>query len=380
MTEIHGTYDPKFEAVCDAFARNFEEQLDVGASVAVSVEGETVVDLWAGHADEARSRPWERDTIVNVYSTTKTMTALSALVLADRVEIDLHAPVATYWPEFAQNGKEAIEVRHLMGHTAGLSGWDEPLAVHDLYDWDRVTSLLAAQAPWWEPGSASGYHSISQGYLVGEVVRRVSGKSLGTFFREEIAEPLGADFHIGLDASEDHRVGELVPPATLPGDMATGDETSVSARTLTNPPMTALEPRTAGWRRAEIPAAGGIGNARSVVRAQSVLANRGELDGVRLLSEAGCDAVFEEQAIGTDLVMGRPIRFGIGYGLNHPDEPVGPNPRTCHWGGWGGSKITLDLDARVCFAYVPNRMDSTTMGDLRSNRINRAVFGSLGLI
>lgn len=380
MTEIHGDYDPRFDAVCDAFARSFQEELDVGASVAVSVEGETVVDLWAGHADEARSRPWERDTIVNVYSTTKTMTSLSALVLADRGDIDFHAPVARYWPEFAQNGKEAIEVRHLMAHTSGLSGWDEPLTAEDLYDWDRVTSLLAAQAPWWEPGSASGYHALTQGYLVGEVVRRVTGKSLGTFFREEIAEPLAADFHIGLDANEDRRVGELIPPATLLGDPEAASADPVSARTLGNPALTALEPRTAAWRRAEIPAAGGIGNARSVVRAQSVLANRGELDGVRLLSEAGCDVVFEEQSLGVDRVLGMPTRFGIGYGLNHPDAPIGPNPRTCGWGGWGGSSITLDLDARLCFAYVPNRMDTTEVGAQRSARINRAVFGSLGLI
>ncbi|MDA0365193.1 MAG: serine hydrolase, partial [Chloroflexi bacterium] len=155
-------------------------------------------DLWSGFADEARTRPWERDTIINVYSTTKTMTALCALMLADRGELDLHAPVARYWPEFAQNGKGAIEVRHLLSHSSGLSGWEQPLTVHDLYDWEKATTLLAAQAPWWEPGTASGYHSLTQGYLVGEVIRRVSGRSPGTFFREEVAEPLGADFHIGL--------------------------------------------------------------------------------------------------------------------------------------------------------------------------------------
>jgi CubicO group peptidase (beta-lactamase class C family) len=307
------------------------------------------------------------------------MTALSALLLADRGELDLHAPVARYWPEFAQNGKATIEVRHLMSHSSGLSGWDQPITAEDLYDWDKVTSLLAAQAPWWEPGTASGYHSISQGYLVGEVVRRVSGKSLGAFFRDEIATPLGADFHIGLPPSEDPRVADLQPPDDLAADAAP-DDGSVAARTLRNPRLTALEPRTPAWRRAEIPAAGGIGNARSVARVQSLLACGGELDGRRLLSAAGCAAVFEQQTNGIDLVLGLPVIFGMGYGLNGPERLLSPNPRTCYWGGWGGSVVIVDLDARLCFSYVPNRMVSTTTGDMRSYTINRAVYSSLGLI
>jgi len=307
------------------------------------------------------------------------MTALSALLLADRGELDFHAPVARYWPEFAQNGKAAIEVRHLMSHSSGLSGWDQPITADDLYDWDRVTSLLAAQAPWWEPGTASGYHAVSQGYLVGEVVRRVSGQSLGAFFRDELATPLGADFHIGLPPSEDTRVADLQPPEELAADAAPDDGT-VAARTLRNPRLTALEPRTSQWRRAEIPAAGGIGNARSVARVQSLLACGGELDGRRLLSEAGCAAVFDEQTNGTDLVLGLPVIFGMGYGLNGPERLLSPNPRTCYWGGWGGSVVIVDLDARLCFSYVPNRMVSTTTGDMRSYSINRAVYASLGLI
>ena len=379
QTDVHGTCDPRFEAVRDAFAANFTSGEDLGASVSVVLEGQPVVDLWAGYADGDRTRPWERDTIVNVYSTTKTMTALSAVLLADRGELDFHAPVARYWPEFAQNGKAAIEVRHLMSHSSGLSGWDQPITADDLYDWDRVTSLLAAQAPWWEPGTASGYHAVSQGYLVGEVVRRVSGQSLGAFFRDELATPLGADFHIGLPPSEDTRVADLQPPEELAADTAPDDGT-VAARTLRNPRLTALEPRTSQWRRAEIPAAGGIGNARSVARVQSLLACGGELDGRRLLSEAGCAAVFDEQTNGTDLVLGLPVIFGMGYGLNGPERLLSPNPRTCYWGGWGGSVVIVDLDARLCFSYVPNRMVSTTTGDMRSYSINRAVYASLGLI
>src|SRR5579885_3325573 len=181
MTELSGVCDERFKPVREAMAANFEKGLDVGASVAVTLNGELIVDLWGGYADEARSTVGQRDTITNVWSTTKTVTALCALILADRGAIDLHTPVAKYWPEFAANGKERIEVRHLLGHTSGLSGWQEPITAETLYDWGKATALLAAQAPWWEPGTASGYHGITQGYLVGEVVRRVSGYSLGQF-------------------------------------------------------------------------------------------------------------------------------------------------------------------------------------------------------
>jgi CubicO group peptidase (beta-lactamase class C family) len=213
MADINGTCDPRFDSVKAAFAQNFDQGLDVGASVAVVLEGELVVDLWGGYVDEAKTTPWERDTIINVWSTTKTMTALCALILADRGELDLYGKVTRYWPEFAAAGKEDVEVRHLMAHTAGLSGWQEPVAPEDLYDWEKCTSLLAAQAPWWEPGTASGYHAITQGYLVGEVVRRVAGESVGTFFAKEVAGPLGADFHIGTPAECDDRIALVIPAA-----------------------------------------------------------------------------------------------------------------------------------------------------------------------
>ncbi|MGH9058733.1 MAG: serine hydrolase domain-containing protein, partial [Acidimicrobiales bacterium] len=192
---VHGTCQPRFAGVREVLATSLATGVDVGASVAVSLGGELVVDIWGGLADPSTGAPWERDTITNVWSTTKTMTALSALIVADRGELDFHAPVARYWPEFAAAGKADIEVRHLMSHSAGLSGWAEPLQTEDLYDWDKVTSLLAAQEPWWAPGTASGYHAVTQGYLVGEVVRRITGQSLGTFFAREVAGPLGADFH-----------------------------------------------------------------------------------------------------------------------------------------------------------------------------------------
>ena len=197
MTEIHGTCTPEFEAVRTAFAANFDAGNELGASACVTHHGETVVDIWAGDRD-LEGNPWERDTIVNVWSTTKTMAATTLLLLADRGELDLDAPIAALWPEFAANGKEAITMAQVMGHTAGLPGFDPAIAAADLYDHDLCAANLAAQAPWWEPGTMSGYHLISQGYLEAEVVRRITGRTLGEVFRTEIAEPLGAAFYLGL--------------------------------------------------------------------------------------------------------------------------------------------------------------------------------------
>ena len=374
--DVQGTCEPAFEGVRAALAANLDAGKDVGASAAVTVDGRLVADVWGGHQDPERTTPWLEDTIVNVWSTTKTMAALSLLVLADRGELDVDAPVATYWPEFKANGKEEIAVRHLMSHTAGLSGWQEPMTGRDLYDWEKCTSLLAAQAPWWQPGTASGYHAVTQGYLEGEVLRRITGQTLGTFFRTEIAEPLGADFHIGLAPEHDARVARVIPPPSLAEQMAGADPDSVAFRTMSNPPLSAEQSWEAAWRRAEIPAAGGIGNARSVATAQAVLACGGEVNGTRLLSESTCELVFREQCNGTDLVLGVPLRHGIGYGLTGELLPL-PNPRTCFWGGWGGSLIIVDLDARMTVSFVMNRMGEGTTGDDRGASIVLAAYMGL---
>ena len=375
MAEIHGTCDERFVAVRDAMSNSLEKGADVGASVAVTVDGELVVDVWGGHLGDADATPWERDTITNVWSTTKTMTALCALMLADAGQIDLHGPVARYWPEFAANGKADVEVRHLLGHTSGLSGWQEPMTFEDLYDWDRATSALAAQAPWWEPGTASGYHAITQGFLVGEVIRRVTGQTVGQFFRTEVAEPLGLDFHIGLAPSEFGRVANVIPPPPLPIEGI--DPASIMVRTFANPLMVADIAWTDDWRTAEIPAANGHGNARSVALGQAVVACGGELQGRRLLSPAGCRAIFEEQANGVDLVLGVPLRFGIGYGLSTPDAPMSPNEHASYWGGWGGSVIVVDQDARMTVAYMMNRMEAGVVGDERGMGVVNAAYGAL---
>jgi CubicO group peptidase (beta-lactamase class C family) len=365
VAEIKGELEDRFSAVADALARNLDRGLDVGASVAVMVDGEPVVDIWGGYKDAERTEEWERDTIVNVFSTTKTMVALCALILADRGELDFHAPVARYWPEFAQAGKERIEVRWLLGHTSGLAGWEETVALEELADWERCTSLLAAQEPWWEPGTQSGYHAVTQGYLVGEVIRRITGVSVGRFFRETVAEPLGADFHIGLPPEADQRVTPLLPHP--PGDLAAAGFPEMGVKTLTNPPITGEVTAQEWWRRAEIPAANGQGNARSVAAIQSIVSCGGEARGARLISEEGLQAIFEEQSDGRDLVLNVPLRFGMGYGLASQTIPMGP--RGCAWGGYGGSLVLNDLDARVTVAYVMNRMEAGLVGDPRGASI-----------
>ena len=341
MAGIQGSYDELFAAVPSALA-GFLDDGDVGASVAVFVDGEPVVDVWGGFTDTDRTIPWQRNTITNVWSVTKTMTALCALVLADRGDLDLAAPVGRYWPEFATAGKERMLVRHVLSHTAGLPDWDGP--IEDLYEWPSATARLAAQAPQWEPGSTAGYHSLTQGFLVGEVVRRITGRSLGGFFAEEVAGPLGADFHIGLPAEHDHRVALSVPPSSRDEDYAA----SVPGRSAAA--ATAVRVRdgnSVAWRRAQIPAASGFGNARSVALVQSVMACGGVMRGVRLLSQAGCDRAQEEQFGGEDRVLGMPVRYGLGYGLFGS---------SFGWGGWGGSLVMIDPQVRMAVAYVTSQM------------------------
>ncbi len=375
MADIHGTCEPRFDAVRSTLSDQIDSGADVGASVAVFLHGEPVVDIWGGWADAEKTKPWQQDTITNVWSTTKTMTFLCTLILHDRGELDYNAPVATYWPEFAANGKDSVLVRHVMGHTAGLSGWEEPLALEELANWELCTQRLAAQKPWWEPGTASGYHAVTQGYLIGEIVRRVTGESIGQWFAREVAKPLDADFHIGLPESEDRRVSNVIPPPPIDLAALGAEVSEITLKTFTNPPLDATAAHHAWWRRAEIPAANGQGNARSVAAVQSIVAGKGAAGGVRLLSPEGIAPIFDEQANGVDKVLGVQLRLGMGYGLsNPPDMPIGP--RACYWGGYGGSVIVMDTDAELTICYVMNRMDSGLVGDVRGmNLIFAAVMG-----
>jgi len=355
---VEGCCTPLFEPLRQLFRELIESGQDLGASLAVTVDGEFALDLWGGWADEARTRRWQRDTITNVFSTTKTMIALTALVLVERGQLDFDVPVARYWPEFAAAGKAGVLVRHILSHTSGLSGWDQPLSLEDLYDWDRCTALLAAQKPWWTPGTASGYHPQTIGFLVGEVVRRITGRRFGRFFAEEIAGPLGADFHIGLARSEFARVSNVVPwPVT--NDVTGGaDASSVSYKTNSNAGLKDLrDVWSDAWRQADLPAANGHGNARSVARLQTVVANGGAVGGLRLLSPRTIARIFEVQADGRDLVIGAPMKMGIGYGLPQRETlPFIPDRRICLWGGAGGSMVIIDVDRRMTLAYIMNKM------------------------
>jgi CubicO group peptidase (beta-lactamase class C family) len=471
--------------------------MEVGASFAVNIDGEYVIDIWGGYKDQERTQPWEKDTICNVYSTTKVPTVLCTMMCVDRGLLDLDEKVAKYWPEFAQNGKENILVRHLLSHSSGLSGIEEVIPSKAWYDWDKITSLLAAQKPWWKPGTKSGYHSATHGFLLGELVKRVSGKSLGTFFKEEVADRLKIDFHIGLAEEHVPRVTKLIPDIPIINDMFLlmkavfeignkseivkkeiktlvkkvmldfGDEDQFSiiissgiikfekgkiknpdcsfitskdrARTMnwifsrvTDEPeyiskylkmegepedldqikklfeIIALEARKLpsvgikmglngrlrdysgdrAWQAAELPASNGHGNARSVAKIASIIACEGELDGLRLISQVTLEKILEEQIYGRDLVLAYSMRWGLGVGLPTKNRPR-PNPRSCFWGGMGGSSIQMDLDAHIGIGYVMNQMMTPTIqerienkyhSDTRGNRLITAVLESIGLI
>ncbi|AWE48767.1 serine hydrolase domain-containing protein [Streptomyces nigra] len=381
---VHGHCDPRFAAVRTAFEANFRERGELGAAVAVTVGGETVVDLWGGWADEARSRPWERDTLVNVWSTTKGPTALCAHILADRGLLDLDAPVADHWPEFAAAGKEGVLVRHLLAHRAGLPGLREPHSLEQLYDWEATTGRLAATEPWWTPGTASGYHALTYGFLVGEVVRRVSGLLPGAFLEREVTGPLGVDFTIGLPEKESGRAAELVQPPAGPegeGPAAPAALPPVALAALANPAVGAEQAGTAAWRAAEIPAANGHGTARAVAALYGILAGGGSYGGLRFLSPEAAERVREGQGSCRDLVLGAGLghdtEIGLGLWLSGADGSYGPNPRAFGHDGFGGSCGLADPEAGVSMGYVMNRMGPHIADDPRKMTLVDAVYASL---
>ncbi|EME19908.1 serine hydrolase domain-containing protein [Rhodococcus triatomae] len=378
MVEIHGTCDTRFEELRESLRRNVESGEDLGASIAVTIDGVPVVDIWGGWADTDRTTAWERDTITNVWSCSKTVTALAVLVLIDRGRIDPYALVSKYWPEFAANGKDTVEVRQLLSHTSGVSGWQDPITQEELYDLPLACARLAAQAPWWTPGTASGYQAINHGHLLGELVRRVDGRGLQQFVADEIAGPLGADFRFGVDRADYGRVANVVPPPPLPIDLASLDPDSVLVKTFGNPPVDATVSWTDGWRGATIGAANGHSNARALARIQSAIACGGTVDGVTLLSPDTVALIFEKQSDGVDNVLGVPVRFGMGFGLPTPESvPYVPEGRICFWGGWGGSQIVVDTDRRATISYTMNRMGAGLLGSERSAEYVAAAFAAL---
>lgn len=378
-TGIAGTCAPGYEPVRDAFAQNFAQRDEIGASVAVVVSGEPVVNLWAGWADQACTLPWREDTLTNVWSSTKAMTSLCAHILIDRGELDPDAPVARYWPEFAAAGKQDILVRWMMSHRAGLSGLTEPISVEDYYDWEKITSLLAAQAPLWEPGTVSGYHAMTWGFLVGEVVRRITGRSLGQFFAAEVAGPLAADFHIGLDPADLGRCSEMAAAQLSEDEQAELAKAYANAHpaamaALLNPPMTGAEANVPAWRQAEMPAANGHGTALALAAVFGTL-----VDGSwRLFSEQTLRTASTGQGKCVDLVLGIPLEFGLGFGISGSEHHYGPNPAAFGHDGFGGSAVCADPATGTAFAYVMNRMGMQLVDDPRKMALLEALYESLG--
>ena len=377
MTEINGTFETSFAHVAEAFEKNFEEG-DLGACCAVFVDGEIVVDLWGGIANPEKETLWGKDTIVNVWSTTKTMAAICTLMLFDRGLIELDSPVCKYWKDFEQNGKEKVLVSHLLSHSAGLPGFDAPITEDQLFDWEYTCKRLAGQAPWWEPGTTSGYHPMTQGWLLGELLRQVDGRTLGTFFKDEVASKIGADFHIGLPDEHFNRVASL-DTESVDGPVVLTDQAPhpFVERVEKHGRMGAKLANTDRWRRAEFPAANGHGNARSVALVHSLIAQNGSSDSFKLLSAKTVDTIFEIQTDGTDLILGVPIRHGMGFGLRSDLMPISPNEKACFWGGWGGSLSVIDVDASMSFAYVMNRMAPSLQHDMRAGRLLMATHAAI---
>ena len=387
---IAGHCDERFARVRELFTASIEKKQNLGASVCFVVDGEPVVDLYGGWIDRERTRPWQEDTLVNLYSTTKGMTALCAHMLVDRGQLDLDAPVAEYWPEFAAEGKDRVPVRWLLSHRVGLPAVRPKLSLQDMYDWHPMVEALAAEKPWWEPGTQHGYHAVTYGQLVGEVIRRVDGRTVGQFFREEVAEPLGADFHIGFGAEHDARTSRLYGGLGLPrgggkageGDATPGaprfklpkgplgdfmrdmaDPSTMTGAAFNNPTLAGDTVNSRDWRAAEVPAANGHGTARAIAKIYGVLARGGEQDGVHLMRPETLDRAITAESDGPDAVLGQmPMRFGLGFMLRQDFMPLSPGPRGFGHAGAGGSLGVGDPDTKTGFGFTLNKMQMGLVG------------------
>nr|WP_319528709.1 serine hydrolase domain-containing protein [Pseudomonas laurentiana] len=372
--QIQGHYELQFEAVREAFAGLFDDPQERGAALCIQVGGETVVDLWAGSADKNGEQAWHSDTIANVFSCTKAFTAVTALQLVGEGKLQLDAPVARYWPEFAAAGKEAITLRQLLCHQAGLPAIRELLPAEALYNWQTMVDTLAAEAPWWTPGTAHGYAAITFGWLVGELIRRVDGRDPGTSIIARTARPLGLDFHIGLADEEFYRVAHVARGKGVMGDEAAQrllhvtmrEPQALSTRAFTNPPSVLTSTNKPEWRRMQQPAANGHGNARSLAGFYT-----GLLEGSLLEAEL-LDELIREHSIGQDLTLLTQTRFGLGVMLDQPDVPnatFGLGRRAFGHPGAGGSVGFADPEYDVAFGFVTNTLGPYVLMDPRAQKL-----------
>ena len=380
---IRGDVAPGFDAVAEVFERNFTEDIEVGASFCAVVDGVPVVDLWGGYCDQDCTVPWESDTLVNVYSTTKGIAASVIATLVEQGLLDYEEPVANHWPEF-RAGEDGLTVGQFLSHQSGVCGLRETVTIEDLYNWDDMTRRIAAEIPHWEPGTAAGYHAILWGFLAGELALRVTGKTLGTLLMERVAGPLDADFYIGLPESEHGRVADLIGPnraRVLPD--------SVAAQPVKVPPLFpfALQNPTirpyrdacsSAWRVAEIAAANGHGNARAIARIYGALAQGGSSEDVQVMRPETIERMTRQQwGMVDDLVLGRPMRRGGGVNLNTAEQ-YGPNPMSFGHSGAGGSIGFADPHRRLGVGYAMNQMQPGIEADTRGSRLVRAVIDCIG--
>ncbi|KAK2779482.1 hypothetical protein FQN53_001378 [Emmonsiellopsis sp. PD_33] len=385
MAQVHGHCTPPFQKVQSLFQQFISSSEETGASLTVNIDGETVLDLWGGYFDAARTKPWTEDTLVPLASTTKMISSLAVLMLVDSGAISVHDKVSKYWPEFGTNGKEDVEIRHLLSHTSGVAGWDEKITMDEICDVVPSAAKLATQAPWWPPGTASAYHAWNFGHLLSEIVRRVTGMSLKQFIAEKITGPLGADLQLGLVEKDWSRTTELIlapPPAEAP-ESKSGP---LFLKAIGNPMPTPGMGKTPAWRQGEIGASNGYGNARSLNTILSTITLAGRessSDNSRqLLSKATAELIFEEQSRGIDLAIGMAIRFGIGYALRGDgdtwvDEWM-PEGKIAYWGGAGGSLGIMDFDRRVTISYVMNKGSNSVIGNTASKAYIAAIYEALG--
>jgi CubicO group peptidase (beta-lactamase class C family) len=380
---VSGTCDDAFREVRDAFAENFESRDEVGASLCVALAGRVVVDLWGGFADAARTRAWEADTLVNVFSVGKAFAAVCIQRMAGQGRLDWDDRVATHWPEFAAKGKEDVTIRQLLSHQAGLPAVSRRLPPGAMFDWQVMTVALAEQEPWWPPGSAHGYHVNTFGFLVGEVARRIDGRSLGTYLREEVTAPLGADFHLGLPASAESRVAECLwtaPPPAEEEPPGSAPQELMEHNAYFNPSglSGAGTVNTRAWREAEIPSTNGHGTARGVARIYQALAAGGGIDGVEIVDRGFLAEAASEHVYGKDRVLHRPTRFGLGFQLTQKERPLGPGRRAFGHFGAGGSLGFCDPEVRLAFGYVGNQIGPRWQNP-RNRALIDAVYLSLGV-
>ncbi len=374
---IHGFVAPGFEPVRAAFAANFEraEPLrELGAAISVYQRGVQVVNLWGGSRDGARGQAWTRDTLVNVWSTTKGIVAIAFAMAVERGQIDYNAPVARYWPEFAAHGKQRITVSQVLSHQAGLPGFAAPTSAEDVYDWDSCCAKLAAQAPSWPPGEGTCYHAGTFGFLAGEIFRRATGQTLGAYIARQLARPLEADIHLGTADTEDVRIAPVFGPAVEP-DLAALGLSEAAMMAMSNPALRPEQANTRAWRAAELPAMNLHATADGIARAYAAIANGGKLHGVEIMKPSAIAAMTAVQSRRVDMLLGFEVHWARGVALNTTGV-FGANPSAFGHTGWGGSFGFADTDAGIGAAYTMNRMGPELVGDARAVALAQAIYAS----